>query len=241
MILCAVATMVFLMLFVRQERMTPRPLIDLALFGGRAFAAGIVGVVLGYTLLYGMFFLMSFALVHGLHESARLAGLKLAIIPVAIGLVAPLGVVLSERLGSRAVGAAGMMLCTAALVALAAIAFSPIGSLVSGLSAFALFGAGLGLFVAPNSHATIDAAPASHSGTAGAMVNLSRVLGSCIGISTSSSMMSWRMEGLPGSDRLDILFGDRRLLNAVESSLTMLAVFALIAAGASLVRPRRAR
>ena len=68
------------------------------------------------------------------------------------------------------------------------------------------------------------------------MVNLIRVFGSCIGISTASSMMSWRMERLVGPDRLDAWLGPT-LLDAVESSLVMLAVFALIAAVASLARP----
>ena len=55
---------------------------------------------------------------------------------------------LSERLGSRAVGAVGVVLCMAAIAALSAITLAPAGSLVTGLSAFALFGVGLGLFVA---------------------------------------------------------------------------------------------
>jgi hypothetical protein len=239
MLLCAAGAVVFFALFVRRERTAASPLVDLSLFGRRAFAAGIVGVMLGYALLYGRFFLMSFALLHGLHNSARVAGLKLAVIPVAIGLAAPLGIALSERVGSRAVGAVGMALCMAAIAALSAIALAPAGSLVTGLSAFALFGVGLGLFVAPNSNATIEAAPASHASTAGAMVNLIRVFGSCIGVSTASSMMSWRMEKLVGPDRLDAWLGPP-LLDAVESSLVMLAVFALIAAVASMVRPRPA-
>jgi EmrB/QacA subfamily drug resistance transporter len=239
MLVCAAGAVVFFALFVRRERTAASPLVDLSLFGRRAFAAGIVGVMLGYALLYGMFFLMSFALLHGLHNTARVAGLKLAVIPVAIGLAAPLGIALSERVGSRAVGAVGMALCMAAIAALSTIALAPAGSLVTGLSAFALFGVGLGLFVAPNSNATIEAAPASHGGTAGAMVNLIRVFGSCIGVSTASSMMSWRMERLVGPDRLDAWLGPP-LLDAVESSLVMLAVFALIAAVASMVRPRPA-
>jgi hypothetical protein len=70
-------------------------------------------------------------------------------------------------------------------------------------------------------------------------VNLIRVFGSCIGVSTASSMMSWRMEKLVGPDRLDAWLGPP-LLDAVEGSLVMLAVFALITAVASMVRPRPA-
>jgi EmrB/QacA subfamily drug resistance transporter len=236
MILCTAAAIALLVLFVRQERAAAWPLVDLALFRNRGFTVGIIGVLLSYTLLYGMFFLMSFALIHGLHNSTRIAGLKLAVIPVAIGLMAPLGVGVSERFGSRVVSTIGMLLCTAALVVVAVIAFSPKGTLVSGLSNFAVFGTGLALFMAPNSQATIDAAPAGHAATAGAMVNLIRVLGSCLGVSAASSMMSWRLEQLVRPDQLDVLFGGRPLLDAVESSLFMLAVFALGAAAAALVR-----
>ena len=82
-------------------------------------------------------------------------------------------------------------------------------------------------------------APASHSSQAAGMINLMRVFGSCVGISSASSMMSLRMERLAGTAGLDDLFKGSMLLEAIESSLVVLAVFALIAAGVSLVRPRR--
>lgn len=239
MILCVVAAIVFMVLFVRREQAAARPLVDLVLFRNKAFSAGVIGIVLGYALLFGMFFLMSFALIHGFHNSVRLTGFKMAVIPIAIGLVAPLGILLGERLGSRAVRVAGMALCLAALVVLTAIALHPIGSLISGLSAFALFGVGLGLFIAPNNDATLKAAPASHSGTASAMLSLLRVLGACIGISSASSVMSWRIEAMAGTAGQDIFLAGHPLIEAVESSLALLVVFALIAVCLSLVRPDR--
>src|SRR5262249_6167196 len=110
-----------------------------------------------------------------------------------------------------------------------AIAFSPKGTLVTGLSAFAVFGMGLGLFLAPNSTATIGAAPPSRSGTAGALVNLFRVIGSCLGVSAASSVMSGRMPSAGGPDDFDkAYFEGSRLLDAVEMSLFVLAAFAII-------------
>ena len=238
MVLCILASAAFMVLFARRERVTTYPLVNLGLFSRKAFACGIVGVGLGYALLYGMFFLMSFALMHGFHDSAQVAGFKLAIIPVTLGLIAPLSVALSGRWGSHTVGVAGMALCAAALLALSVIALKPIGSLVSGLAAFAMFGVGLGLFITPNSNATIAAAPASASGEAAAVINLFRVFGSCIGVSSASSMMSWRMEAMAGSAGRDVFLAGHPLIEAVESSLILLIVFALIAGCASLVRPR---
>jgi MFS family permease len=230
MILSMAATVILLMLFVRRERATASPLLDLSLLGHHAFAAGMISVLLGYALLFGMFFLMSFALMHGFHNSTQLAGFKLAVIPVAIGIVAPLGIALSKRWGARIVCVSGMALSALALAALAAIADHPIGSLVTGLSSFALFGIGLGLYTAPNNNATLDAAPASYAHQAAALLNLLRVFGSCIGVSAASSIMSWRMH------QLDAFFGGRPLINAVESSLALLVAFTLVAATAVLLR-----
>lgn len=226
MILCVASSVVLLALFVRQEKRAAAPLVDLRLFRNDAFAAGIVGVALGYALLYGMLFLMAFALQKGLDNTAAVAGLKLAVIPVVLGLVAPIGIFLGERTSSRRVGSAGMALCLSAVIALALIAFGP-DRLVIRLCALALFGLGLGLFMAPNSHATIDAAPADRSATAGALVNLARVFGSCIGISTTSSMLAWQLGPLSGDELMSPIF-----VAAVESSLLILAAFALIAGAA---------
>lgn len=235
MILCVAGSAVFLALFIRQEKRAIAPLVDLKLFGNAAFAAGIVGVALGYALLYGMLFLMAFALQKGLDNSATVAGLKLAVIPVVLGLAAPLGISYGERTSSRRVGTMGMALCLVAVAALASIAFGP-DRLVIRLCVLALFGLGLGLFMAPNSHATIDAAPADRSATAGALVNLARVFGSCIGISTTSSMMAWHLGRLSGHDLMSPLF-----VAAVESSLLILAVLALIAVAALQIFPSAAR
>jgi len=226
MILCVAVSVVCLGLFVRQENRVPAPLVDLMLFRNATFVAGIVGVAIGYAMLYGMLFLMAFALQKGLDNSATVAGLKLAVIPVVLGLAAPVGISCSERFSSRWVGTVGMALCLSAITALTLMAFGP-DRLVIRLCALALFGLGLGLFMAPNSHATIDSAPTDRSGTAGALVNLARVLGSCIGISATSSMMAWQLGRLSGHDLMSPLF-----VAAVESSLLILAAFALIAGGA---------
>ena len=47
-----------------------------------------------------MFFLMSFLFIHGLNESPTLAGLHLALIPIALGLVAPITGSIYARVGA---------------------------------------------------------------------------------------------------------------------------------------------
>ena len=93
------AAIVLIFLFVRQEHGARSPLIDLALLDEPAFLAGALACALSYAMLYGMFFLASFALVRGYEESAVAAGFKLAIIPISLGIVAPFAGGLADRIG----------------------------------------------------------------------------------------------------------------------------------------------
>ncbi len=233
-----VMSAVLIWLLVRQERASPSPLVDLRLFGSAAFSCGAIAVLLGYAMLYGMFFLMSFALEHGYGDSPLAAGLRLAVIPVALGIVAPFSGALSDRLGARLLSAAGMALCVVALLVLALEEADPNASRLFGSAAFALFGAGLGVFIAPNNHQTIKAAPASLSGEAGSMLNLMRALGTSLGVAGASSTLSWRLQATTGAHDSSGPFAGPALLGAVESSLAMLAGMAIAAGAVSLVRSK---
>ncbi len=228
---------VLMAMLVRHERAARFPLVDLHLFATPGFSAGAIAVVLGYAMLYGMFFLMSFSLVRGYHDSAQAAGLRLAIIPVAIGVVAPFSGGLSGWVGTRLLCVAGMAICLVAVIVLSVVALEPDVSGLLGFLALGLYGAGLGVFIAPNNHATMDAAPAALSGEAGAMLNLMRVLGTSLGVASASAMLSWRFRA--ASHGAGPLHADRALLTAVESSLAMIGVFAILAAGLSLMRTPR--
>ena len=125
LIACTGTAIVLLILFVRQEHASASPLVDLRMLGRPSFLGGIVACALGYALLYGMFFLTSFALISGYHDSPTLAGLKLAIIPVTIGIIEQFGGDLSDRLGPRLLSVAAMAICSAALLLLSAISTEP--------------------------------------------------------------------------------------------------------------------
>jgi EmrB/QacA subfamily drug resistance transporter len=238
LIAAVIVAVALLALVVWQERSTAAPLVDPRLFGYPAFCGGIVAVLLSYALLYGMFFLMSFALVRGYGEASLTAGLRLAIIPIALGVVAPFSGALSERLGSRALAVAGMAMCMAALILQSAI-MAESGRLAFIMAALALFGCGLGLFIAPNNDATMRAAPPDRAGEAGAMINLMRILGTSVGVAAASSMLSWRLEGLAGSGGHTLVASASDLLEAVRQSLPLLIAFAVVAGAVSLLRSHR--
>ena len=196
---CVGGAIALLVLFGWQETKARSPLVDLALLKEPAFLAGSLGCALSYAMLYGMFFLASFALVRGYEDSPVAAGLKLAVVPISIGIVAPGAGALADWVGTRLLSVAGMAISLAALIALIAVVTEPTPNLWAGFFGLVAFGIGLGVFIAPNNHATINAVPASLSGVAGAMVNLMRVLGTAAGVASASAMLSWRLQVARGS------------------------------------------
>ena len=133
-----------------------------------------------------------------------------------------------------------MAVCVAALAILGIYEADPSASRLIESAAFALFGAGLGVFIAPSNHATIKAAPQSLSGEAGSLLNLMRVLGTSLGVASATSTLSWRLEAMTGSHDNWLPFAGERLLGAVEDSLVMLAIMAIAAGAVSLVRTKGA-
>jgi EmrB/QacA subfamily drug resistance transporter len=232
------AAVVLLPVFLWRERKAIAPLVDLRLFRSPAFSGGIVAVCLSYALLYSLFLLMSFAFVRGLHATPISAGLHLAVVPVALGLMAPVSGSLYERGAGRAVTTIGMALCAiSALILKFALAGSSQGGgeffLMTGL---ALFGVGLGLFIAPNNSATIASAPDNRTGEAGGLVNLIRTTGTAIGVAAASTAMAWRLKALTGIHQRTEGAPAQHVLTAVCDVLWMLVAFAILAGGAALLR-----
>lgn len=227
-------------LLVRHERRSASPLIAPALLQSAGFRFGAMAVTLAYGLLYGTFFLMSFALEHGYGEGPAQAGFRLAIIPIAIGLSAPFSHEIRQWIGRARIGGAAMVLCLLAVMMMRfSVGLSPYHKAIDTV-AFTLIGIGLGLFIAPNNNATLAAVPAELSGAAGALLNLMRVLGTSLGVAAGASTLSWRLEDIAGTDRGWDAAGSANLLTAVRDSLPLLGLIAVAAAVAAWAAARNA-
>jgi MFS family permease len=233
---CALLAVILLTLFVRCEQRAAFPLIDLTLFRQGTFTAGNVAGVLAYAALFGLFFLLPFIFVRAYHDSAFAAGLRLTIVPVMLGVVAPLGGALSDRLGPRLLTVAGMLVCVAALALLFAVLDGAPTSLPAVMLALAIFGIGQGLFISPNNSAIVAAAPAALTGEAGGLLNVTRSCGISIGIAAASSLLAWRIAVLTGSGYNTLHAAAHQLLSAGREVLILLGAFAAIAALMSLPR-----
>jgi EmrB/QacA subfamily drug resistance transporter len=238
---CAVLAVMLLALFVRAERRADAPLIDLTLFRSSAFSAGNAAGLLSYAALFGLFFLMPFVFVRVYRDSILAAGLRLSIVPVMLGMVAPVGGALYDRLGARLLATSGMLVCAGALGMLFAVVDGTPASLPSVMLALALFGVGQGLFISPNNSAIVAAAPASLTGEAGGLLNVMRSCGISVGVAAASSLLAWRLAVLTGSGHNTLHAGARDLLSASRDVIVLLGGFAAIAGAISLVRTSSSR
>jgi EmrB/QacA subfamily drug resistance transporter len=235
---CAALALILAALFVRAERRAAAPLIDPALFRRSAFVSGNIAGLLAYAALFGLFFLMPFILVRVYRDSIFGAGLRLTIVPVALGLIAPVAGTLYDHLGASRLTFAGMFVCIGALGLLYVGMDGTAGSLPLVMAALAMFGMGQGLFISPNNSATMATAPAQLIGEAGGLLNMARSVGISLGVATASSLLAWRLAALTGSGRNTLHAEAPQLLAAGDGVILLLVAFAAVAAASSLTRTR---
>ena len=164
--------------FILRERRTSAPLLDTRLFRSASFSAGVASGLLSYLVMFGVLLVTPFFLERGLGVGSGRTGLELAVMPVFFGLVAPFAGRLADRLGARPLTLAGMVIVA---VTLSVLAVSRPGQvmIVAGL---ALVGIGLGLFTPPNNAALMSSAPKRESGTASGVLNMTRGMGTALGL-----------------------------------------------------------
>lgn len=233
---CLLLAIVLLVLFIRTERRAAAPLLDLHLLGKPAFLLGNISNFLSYAALFGVFFVIPFALVRVYHDSELAAGLRLSILPVVLGLVAPIGGALSDRLGSRVPTFCGMLICVAGLALLYVFLDGTPGNMPMVMLALAIVGAGQGLFISPNSSAIMATAPADKTGQAGSALNVVRFLGISTGVSAGSTVLALGLGRIEGST-LDV--APALLVAASRDVVLMLGILAALAGLIALIRPAR--
>jgi EmrB/QacA subfamily drug resistance transporter len=224
----------FIALFVQAERRAASPLVAPGLFHSPALTTGILAGALAQAMLFGMLFLMAFVFVRGYQESVLVGGLRLSIIPLALGLMAPVSGALYDRLGPRTLTVSGMATCLAAY-GLLLVALEPGDrNLLLVMLGLAIFGLGQGVFTAPNNSTIMGAAPENLTGEVGGLLNLMRALGMSIGIAAASALLSWRLEVLTGVAARTVAAPAADLLAAARDVILLFAALAVFALFLSL-------
>ncbi|HEY1832732.1 MAG TPA: MFS transporter [Acidimicrobiales bacterium] len=178
---CFAAAVVLGVVFFRQERRISEPMFDLGLFTNRRFTIGIASALCSYLVMFGILLLLPFYLEGALGLGAGRAGLELMAMPLAFGVVAPFAGRLADRIGARPLTVLGM--------ALSAFGLFGAGLWRPGTAwlvvLLGVMGVGLGLFTSPNNAAVMGAAPDQHAGMASGVLNMSRGLGTSLGLAVT--------------------------------------------------------
>jgi EmrB/QacA subfamily drug resistance transporter len=168
--------------FVRRERRVPEPLIGLSLLRRRPISVGLSSGLVSYLVLFGTLVSVPYYL-SAKHLGAVLVGLELAVLPIAIGIAAPIAGRLLNRVGPRPLTSGGLILTAVGLLEIA-LRHDPAG-LLAGL---ALAGLGLGAFTPANNATIMSAAPKGHTGVISGTLNMTRGLGTALGVALASAL-----------------------------------------------------
>jgi len=185
-------------IFYWREHRVSQPLIDFSLFRSLNFAAGNVTGLLLSAAMMGAFFTIPIFLQSVLDFSAIKAGLVMAPMSVIIIFAAPLAGVLSDRVGSKWIVAAGMFILAIGLGWMAGLLpgvdkISPSTTSLSLLAPFLIAGIGIGLAVAPVTSAVMATAPKDRVGNASGVLSTMRQVGSLMGIAILGAVLQNRV------------------------------------------------
>ncbi len=208
--------------FIGRERRTSDPMLDLTLFKRVPFAAGISSGLLSYLVLFGTLFVVPFYLERALHLSPGRSGLMLGVMPIALGITAPIAGRLAEKLGARPLTVAGMAISATMMGALIVAH----GSLLFIVAELAVLGVGLGLFTPPNNAAIMGAVPREQSGLASGVLNMTRGMGTAMGLAFTSLVFGL----VAGSEHASVALVTRGF-EASAAFLGLIALMAMVLAG----------
>jgi EmrB/QacA subfamily drug resistance transporter len=184
----AVLSAAALAAFVTIEARSPSPIVALALFRDRLLAASVLSQTLNFVALAAVTLLMPFYLIRVLHLSPARSGLVLIAVPLLRVLLSPFTGALSDRIGSRQLATAGVLVQSAGLLALVTLgAATPLAVVVACL---AVVGAGSAIFGSPNNSTIMGRVPPTMLGIGAATIATGRNIGQATGIALAGAVFT---------------------------------------------------
>lgn len=235
LLLIGIAAIGCMLAFWMTEARSDSPLVEPALLKVRTFSLGLAAGLLSYAVLFGSLFLLPFYLERILGQTPARTGLLLTPVPIALGVMAPVAGALTDRIGPAPPTILGMLAAASALVGLAVLP----GTLPLTLALLAVLGVGLGLFTPPNNSSIMGSAPANRLGTAGGVLNMTRSLGTSLGVAATGAVLAVRLAARLGFQVARTTDAPANALQpALHETLLFLAALAIGAAVLSATRGR---
>lgn len=233
---------IFLGAFIFIEKRVLQPMIDLTLFRNSLFSINLVTGFITFVAIAGTILLFPFYLENILRYSTRQVGLLIAVIPISMGIIAPIAGSLSDKFGTRIITFIGLVFLF--------FGYSYLTSLTAQTSTHTFLllllpiGIGMGIFQSPNNSAIMGAAPPDKLGIVSGMLALTRALGQSTGIAIIGAI--WAALTLRYAGVSQVISAIDAPVPAQVSALhdafifmAGIVFFALVLAGWALIKERR--
>ncbi len=236
------AAVVLLPLWMVIETRVRAPMLDLAIFRSRLFAAAAAASFINGLARFALMFLFVFYFQGAQGDDPITAGIKL--IPLALGMLiaSPLAGVYADRRGSRGLAALGMVVVAAGLALMTTLeVHTPYWQSTVWL---ALVGVGSGMFNSPNTAAMMGTVPAQRRGIAAGARMLLQNTGAVLSIAFVLAIVT---SAVPKPTLFAIFSGltkglsDQKLAPFVHNmhlALWVLAATSVLGAAVCMMRPR---
>jgi EmrB/QacA subfamily drug resistance transporter len=221
-----VLSAVALVSFVVLERRRRDAMLPLDLFRSGTYTGANLVVLLVALAMFGVFFFVSLYMQNVLGYSAVETGAAFLPLTILIILVAPVAGRTSDRLGSRGLMTAGML-----LVALQLTMFSRLGADASFwdlLPALLIGGVGMALTMTPSAAAATRSVPVDKAGVGSAVLNSARQVGGTMGIAIMGAIMAAELGDAPSVDAFMRGFERALLVAAAIAVVGAVVAFALV-------------
>ncbi len=176
--------------FILIELRVPAPMINLQLFRNTLFSVNLSTGFLTFMAIAGTVLLLTYYLQDTRALDVQQAGLLLAVLPAALGIVSPISGRISDRVNPRPVTVVGLLVMAIGYWALSTLTLE--SSVLRYVLCLLPVGLGIGIFQSPNNSAILGAAPRNQLGTASGLLAVSRTLGQTVGLAVFGAIWAAR-------------------------------------------------
>jgi EmrB/QacA subfamily drug resistance transporter len=221
---------VFVLLELRQRA----PMLDLSLFKNGTFAGANTVMLLVGLAMFGVFFYNSLFIQNIMGYSAVQTGATFLPMTLLIILIAPAAGKFSDRVGSRWLMSAGMVLLSISLFIFSRLdAVSNFWDLLPGLI---VGGLGMALVMTPATAAAMGSVPVDKAGVGSAVLNSMRQVGGSLGIAVMGAIVAAEINAPPGTPQAAAGF-----ITGFQHALIVASLIALAGAFLSVATVRKYR
>ena len=184
-------SLIFFLAFLYIEAHIEDPIIDLSLFLNEKFSVGLITGFITFFVIAGIILLMPFYLENVLGYDTRQVGLMLAVVPIAMGIIAPIAGSISDRVGTRPITVVGLIILLIGYVGLSTLRLNT--TPLQYILLFLPIGLGMGIFQSPNNSAIMGSAPQERLGVVSGMLAITRTMGQTMGIALLGALWASRV------------------------------------------------